>query len=454
MFVRTRLVIWFLIMILLATMVSQAGAEMLSQAAEVPKAEVPKKINPGTDQTPPPGVNIQSPSAVLIDFGTGTILYEKDAKVQRPPASITKVMVILLAMEAIRDGKIFWQDKVKGTQESSRMGGSQIWLEVGEEFTLEQMMMALSIVSANDAAVAVGEHIAGTHEAFVMMMNERARQLGMKDTVFKNATGLPEEGHITTAYDIALMSRELLKYPKIHDWLTVWLTYMERPDGTSVELKNTNRLIRTYPGADGLKTGWTNEANYGMSATAKRGDFRLISVVLGAPSSEIRNTDASRLMDWGFANWASRKVSDKGQVWGEIKVQKGNPEKIGMAASEELFLLARKGKLGEPKIELKVPRTVTAPLRKGQEIGYLAAVQDGKVMAQVPLVAQEEVFRAGSGSLIWRLIKWWLRAGRVPAAPDEKAPPAPDTPGKPGLVPGSPAPKEPAKAPAPAPSTR
>src|SRR5699024_10247519 len=228
-------------------------------------------------------IEITAQSSVLIDASTGEILFENNKDEKLPPASITKVMTMLLTMEAINEGKITLEDQVTISEHASQMGGTQLYLEPGELRTVEELLMGVSVESANDASVALGEHIGGTHEAFVKLMNDRAKELGMENSQFRNTNGLPEEGHYSTAYDIALMSRELVKYPKVHQYLTIWMTDVTvgKNNDQVRTLANTNKLLRTYDGLDGIKTGYTSEAKHCLSATAKKGNLRLISVVLG-----------------------------------------------------------------------------------------------------------------------------------------------------------------------------
>ncbi|HHY46665.1 MAG TPA: D-alanyl-D-alanine carboxypeptidase, partial [Firmicutes bacterium] len=262
-------------------------------------------------KTSEPRLAITAPSAILIEATSGRVLYEKDAHAKRPPASITKIMTMLLAMEAIQQGKIKLEDKVIASERASLQGGSQIWLEVGEEMSLADLLKAIAVVSANDASVAVAEHIAGAEEIFVDMMNRRAAELGMKDTHFVNATGLPAPGHLTSAYDIAVMSRELVKHPKVHEWFTIWIDYLR--SGKNI-LVNTNRLIKDYKGCDGLKTGYTEEAGYCLAATASRDGLRLIAVVLGLPDSKVRFQETAKLLDYGFRYFVGVPVAKRDQV--------------------------------------------------------------------------------------------------------------------------------------------
>jgi D-alanyl-D-alanine carboxypeptidase (penicillin-binding protein 5/6) len=245
----------------------------------------------------------QAVSAVLMDAATGTVLFEKNSHEKLPPASVTKVMTMLLIMEAVADGKVNWQDKIRTSEHAASMGGSQIFLEPGEEMTLEEMMKGIAVASANDAAVAVAEHLAGSEETFVQMMNERAKQLGCVDTHFSNVNGLPTENHYTSAHDLAIMSRELLKHEEVVKYTSIFQDYLRKGSEKPFWLVNTNKLVRFYEGMDGLKTGFTAEARYCLAATAKRNGMRLVAVVMGEPTSQIRNGEISSMMDFGFANY-------------------------------------------------------------------------------------------------------------------------------------------------------
>lgn len=339
---------------------------------------------------------LDSKSAILIDASSGEIIYEKNIHEKLPPASITKIMILLLAMEDLDSGKIKLDDKVQVSANAERMGGSQVYLEEGEIQIVDDLLKAISLRSANDAAVALAEHMSGSIDVFVQRMNERAKALGMSNTNFKNATGLPDQEHITTAYDISLMARELLKHPKIHEWLTIYMTDIKVGKNKTVtqSLVNTNKLIRDYQGANGLKTGLTNEAGHCLAASAKRGNLSLISVVLGGPTSNSRFLESKKLLDYGFANYDSLPVCKKDEVIKKIKVSKGKENNANIVAESDFSLLIKKGDSKEIEKEILLPEKVDAPYEKGQKLGEIILKNNGKEVGRVNLVAEEEMKKA------------------------------------------------------------
>jgi D-alanyl-D-alanine carboxypeptidase (penicillin-binding protein 5/6) len=350
-----------------------------------------------------PGIPITAESALLVEATTGQVLYEKDPDKPLPPASITKIMTMLLAMEKIAEGKISLSDMVVASERAMSMGGSQIWLETGEEMSLEDLMKAIAIVSANDASVAVAEHIAGSEEAFVDMMNKRAQELGMTGTNFVNSSGLPDPDHYTTARDIAIMSRELLRYPKVHEWFTTWLDYLR---GGRSMLVNTNKLINSYQGVDGLKTGFTEEAGYCLAATAKRGSLRLISIVLKVADSNTRFKEASALLDFGFRHFSGVELAKEGQVVAQVEVPRGVIEHVNAVCREPLVAVVPRGEEDSVRSELVLPKKVNAPVKRGEKIGEMLAVaEDGSVIGKVPVVAQEDVMRGNIFKVILRTVQ-------------------------------------------------
>jgi len=348
---------------------------------------------------------LKSPSAILIHPGTGTILIAKNEHEPRYIASVTKVMTMLLVLEAIESQRITWDDEVTGSSHASSRGGSQIWLEPGERLTVEELFLTVAVVSANDSAVALAEFVAGSEEGFVALMNERAKQLGCLNTSFKNACGLDVEGHLSSAYDVALMSQELLKHPKIHEFTTIQHTTLPReatPEPS--DLTNTNRdMLRTYTGCDGLKTGKTNNSGWCLSATAKRGDLRLVAVVLGAETVADRKGDIVKLLDYGFANYQARSFVRKGEEVGIARVSKGVDNKVPALPGDDLTILLPKGTNDD--LETRVVYTPTeAPVRAGQVVGQLGVYRGEEEIASVELVAGQAVPRAP----LWMfLIRLW-----------------------------------------------
>lgn len=339
---------------------------------------------------------LEAKSAILVDANSGEIIYEKNIHEKLPPASITKIMVLLIAMEDLYSGKLKLDDEVYVSANAARMGGSQVYLEEGEIQTVDNLLKAICLRSANDASVALGEHISGSIDVFVQRMNEKAKQLGMTNTNFKNATGLPDEEHYSTAYDISLMSRELLNYPKIHDWLTIYMTDIKVGKNKDVTqtLVNTNKLIRDYQGANGLKTGLTNEAGYCLAASAKRGNLSLISVVLGEPTSNSRFQEAKKLLDFGFANYDSLPICKKNEVIKNLKVSKGKEDSVNIVAESDYSLIVKKGDSKQIEKEILLPEFVTAPFEKGQKIGEILLLDNGKEIGRVNLVTEKGLEKA------------------------------------------------------------
>jgi len=341
-------------------------------------------------------LNINAKSAVLMDYNTKEILYEKNPQEKVYPASLTKIMTLILGMEALESGKISLNDEVRISAHAASMGGSQLWLEEGETQTVENLFKAITIRSANDAAVALAEYIAGSEEVFVKMMNEKAKELGMNNTNFMNASGLHHENHYTTAYDVALMSAELLKHEKIHDWLTVYMDEMlvgKKKDKVQ-SLVNTNRLIKEYEGTTGIKTGSTSQAGYCLSASAKRGNLHLIAVIMGSDTSKIRFEESKRLLDYGFANYDSVTIGRKGDSIGKVLVQKGTSQYLEAVLERDAYLLLPKGQSKEIAKEIVLPDYVNTPIKTGDVIGKLIIKIEGQEVDRVNLVAKNDVERA------------------------------------------------------------
>ncbi|HIS78728.1 MAG TPA: D-alanyl-D-alanine carboxypeptidase, partial [Candidatus Caccousia stercoris] len=331
---------------------------------------------------------LPAPSAVLMEASTGKVLFEKNAHEQRPCASITKVMTLLLVMEALDEGRIHLEDMVSASEHASSMGGSDIWLEPGETMSVDDLLKATVIVSANDAAVALAEYVSGSEEAFVQRMNERAAELGMKDTVFKNCNGLDEDGHVTTAYDIALMSRALIQHEKIFDYTQVW---MDELRGGKTQLVNTNKLLKSYSGITGLKTGTTGKAGSCMAATAERDGMALVAVVLGCASTEERFSSAASLLDAGFSGWALTAPSLSPDALAPVAVEKGMQSTVAVEADPLTGVVVPKGREGEVVCEAVMEESLTAPVEQGQAVGEVTCVLDGEVLARSQIRAVSSV---------------------------------------------------------------
>ena len=344
-------------------------------------------------------------SALLMDVSTGTVLYEKNPHEPLPPASVTKIMTMLLIMEAVDTGKISLEDTVTASETAAAKGGSQIYLKAGETMSVSDMLKSIAVSSANDCACAMAEHLAGSEDAFVGQMNARAKELGMNDTTFVNCTGLDDgeeaQNHRTSAHDIALMSRQLLKYhPLIKKYTTIW---MDTVRGGTFGLSNTNKLVRFYPGATGLKTGFTSGAGYCLSATAQREGMELIAVVMGAETSQSRNAACKQLLDYGFANFAvvQPELTDVPAV----PVRLGKVSSIDLRMGEAEGLLIDKAQKSGITTEMALEETVTAPVSQGQRLGTLTVKAGQQVLREIPLVAEDSVERLTWGNLFVIVLK-------------------------------------------------
>ena len=334
-------------------------------------------------------LNLESGGAVLIEQTTGQVLYDHNMHEKLRPASVTKVMSILLIMEAVDSGQITLQDKVPCSENAAGMGGSQIWLEVGEELTVDEMLKAICVVSANDCTVAMAEYLCGSEEAFVTKMNERAKELGMNDTTFKNCHGIDEDGHLTSAYDIALMSRELLNnHPTILNYTTIWMDTLR--DGES-ELVNTNKLIRNYKGATGLKTGSTSVALYNLSASATRDGMSLIAVILKAPTTKIRFSEAQKLLDYGFNNYEFKSLAVRGNVLKEADVTKGVTSKVNLIVENDVGILLKKGEDKNIEQTINMEENITAPVYEGQKVGEIVFTLNNEEVGRTNIIAEKAV---------------------------------------------------------------
>ena len=344
--------------------------------------------------------DISAPSAILMDANSGKILFEKNAHEQRACASITKVMTLTLVMEAVDNGKIHLDDVVTASAHAASMGGSDIWLEEGEQMTVDDMIKATAVASANDAAVALAEFVSGSEDDFVAAMNEKAVALGMEDTTFKNCNGLDEEGHITSAYDVALMSRELMRHEKIFDYTNIWLDTLR---GGETQIVNTNKLLKTYDGITGLKTGTTGDAGSCISATAERGGLSLIGVVLGADSGKDRFRDAAALLDYGFANFETRELS-LDDALEPIGVEGGMQDAVALSCDDSAYLTVPKGD-GEGVDQLiELPESIPAPVREGDVVGSVRFTLKGEELASFDVIADEAVEEKSFGSIMRLLL--------------------------------------------------
>ncbi len=352
-------------------------------------------------------------SAILIERDTGKVLYEKNGNEELPPASMTKIMTMLLIMEAVDKGKLTWNEKVRASEYAASMGGSQIFLEPGEEMTTKEMLRGIAIGSGNDASVAMAERIAGSEEAFVDMMNDKVKELGLKHTFFKNTTGLPVSGHFSTANDMAIMAKELLKYEDITKFTGMYEAYLRENTDKKFWLVNTNKLVRFYPGVDGLKTGFTAEAKYCLTATAQKNGMRVIAVVFGAPTSKERNAQVTKMLNYAFNQYQTHPMYKRNQIIAKARISKGQEKSIEAVTSEPISLLTKKGeKTEDVKQKIKINKNLQAPINKGDKIGTIQLIKGGKVFVESPLVASGTVKEAGWWTLYKRSFGMFTKAGK------------------------------------------
>lgn len=351
-------------------------------------------------------LNLESASAILIEQTTGKVLYEHNPHEALRPASVTKVMSILLIMEALDSGKISLTDAIPCTENAASMGGSQIWLDPRETLTVDEMLKAICVASANDCVVAMAEYLGGSEEGFVQMMNDKAQSLGMKDTTFKNCHGLDEDGHVTSSYDIALMSKELLNnHPDITKYTTIWTDSLR---GGKSELTNTNKLIRSYKGATGLKTGSTGLALYNLSASATRDDLSLIAVIMKAPSTKVRFAEAQKLLDYGFNTFSFKQFGKKDETVKTLTVTKGSRSSVDAILSENSGTLLEKGKDKNVEQNLTLEDNLSAPIHSGQKLGEVSFVLDGQTLSTVDIVAKNDVEKLNLFTMAKKVIYSWI----------------------------------------------
>lgn len=352
----------------------------------------------------------EAKSAVLIERDTGKVLYNKNSNERLAPASMTKIMTMLLIMEALDKGKIKMSDKVRTSEHAASMGGSQIFLEPGEEMTVKEMLKGIAIASGNDASVAMAEFISGSEEEFVQKMNKKAKELGLKNTSFKNPTGLTEEGHYSSAYDMAIMAKELLKYESITKFTGTYEDYLRENTDKKFWLVNTNRLIKFYPGVDGVKTGYTGEAKYCLTASAKKGNMRAIAVVFGASTPKERNAQVTKMLDFAFSQYETHPLYKRNETVAKVKVKKGKQKFIELTTSEPISILTKKGEdMNNVKKEIKMKDNISAPIQKGQELGTLVLKKDGEVLAESPVAAKEDMKKAGFITFLKRTMGDWTK---------------------------------------------
>ena len=360
---------------------------------------------PAAAAAPAEAVDVPAPSAILMDAATGTVLYEKNANERLAPASVTKIMTLLLVMEALDSGRIGWEDTVTASENAAGKGGSQVYLEVGEQMSMDEMLKSVVVSSANDCAAALAEHVAGSERAFVAMMNERAQQLGLTDTHFVNCTGLDDEPdaaeHLTTAHDLAIMSLELLKHTEIKKYTTIWMDTVR--DG-KFGLSNTNKLVRFYEGTTGLKTGYTSAAGHCLSATAERDGIELIAVVLHCASSTDRFQSAKALLDYGFANYALVSAQPP-EPLASVAVHLGAQTVLTPVLQESAPILIEKSEQAQVTKTVTLCEEVTAPVALGQQLGTLTIATDTRTLAEIPIVAPQAIEKLTLWEMTVRLLR-------------------------------------------------
>jgi len=358
-------------------------------------------------------LTIDAKSAVIMEASSGEIVFQQNADERRAPASVTKVMTMLLIYEALEQNRIAWDDTVSVSEYAASMGGSQIYLEPGEQQSVRDLVKSVVIASANDGAVALAEYISGSEESFVDLMNKKARALGMDNTSFKNACGLDAENHFTTARDIAIMSRELItKYPYVEELATTWMDTIVHKTNRGEEefgLTNTNKLVKWYSGTTGLKTGSTGEAMYCLSATAKRNDMELIAVVLGAPNPTTRFQEAMKMLDYGYANYKVVKGELPGTVVGAVPVAKGKHPEVAVMVEHLISNVTEKGSNVEMEGQVTINETVSAPVEAGTPVGEIIYTYEGAEIGRTALVTEEAIERAGFVDMMGRILHMWFK---------------------------------------------
>ena len=350
-------------------------------------------------------LELTAASAILLEADTGTVIFEKNADEQRPVASVTKLMTLLLCLEELEEGRLHMDDKVTVSQNAAGQIGSQALLDAGSAYPLKDLLRSTIIASANDAAVALAEHMAGTEADFALLMNQRAQELGMTDTCYVNATGLPAEGQHTTARDVATLALEVCRHPAYFEHAAVWMDTLTHPSGRTTDLTNTNRLVRFYEGCDGLKTGSADDSRYCLAATAQKEGMRLIAIVLGVPNSQTRFDEARAMLDYGFAGYRRITLLNKGDLLGtQVPVHLGMTEQVDAAVGSGVSMLLKAGQEKQLSLEVELPQQVEAPVEEGQTIGLVRVLLAGQVIAKVPAVAAQSVGMPG-------LVEGFLRIG-------------------------------------------
>lgn len=396
------------LLLALACLFSGAGLTEVELATPAP---TPQPAAPELSDAPlldAPPIALDCAAALLVEPESGQIIFEQNADTPRAVASVTKIMTILLALEAVQDGRIDLEDEVVVSEAAAGMGGSQVLLDVGEVQPFSVLLKSAIVASANDASVAIAEALYGSEAAFVERMNERAQQLGMESTRFVNCTGLPAEGQQTTARDVARMTIAMLRCPAYFDFSSIWLDEVDHGDGRITQLTNTNKLIRLYEGCDGGKTGSTSEAGYCISVTAMRADMRLVAIVLGAQTGTERFDIASEMLDYGFAHFRLYPVAERGtKVRGTLPVTGGDAQGVPLILDADLTLLLQRGDENSVLLEPELPQSIEAPVAAGQRVGSVDVTLDGRVVARIPVVTAQAVAARGLKNALRRILSFW-----------------------------------------------
>ncbi len=345
-------------------------------------------------------------SGILIERDTGSILYNKNAHEKLPPASMTKLMTLLLIMEAIDQGELKKDEMIRISERAASMGGSQIFLEAGEEMSVDDLLKGIAVASGNDASVALAERLEGSEEAFVKKMNEKVKELGLENTKFENSTGLPVDDHYSTAYDMAMIAKELLKYEDITNYTSIYEDYLRKGQENEFWLVNTNKLVRFYPGVDGLKTGFTNEAKYCLTATAEKNDMRVVAVVMGAETTKERNATISNMLDYAFNQYETNQLFEKDEKVSTLELLKADKQSVDVVVSESVSTLHNKGESTDKvSTEISMNSDLVLPIKKGDQVGVLTVKNGDEKVSEVPLTVMSDVKEASYFTLLKRTLR-------------------------------------------------
>ena len=352
-------------------------------------------------------VDTQDKASVVMDFHTGEIVYEKNADEKLQVASIVKLMTSLITIEHIESGKLGLDDKLVASENASSMGGSQAFIDPYSEYSISDMLKSVIVASANDSAVALAEHIAGSEEEFVKMMNKRASELGLTNTIYANSTGLPMPEEYSCAKDVAILLREIIKHETYHKFSTIWIDELVHPSGRKTELVNTNKLTRYYEGCDSGKTGFTDEAGYCLSASAKKGDMRFIAVSLGAKDAKTRFSNVTKLLNFGFANFENKLIVNNETVLAQLNVDKSKTKQLSVYASEKFYGLSRKGYESNYETIINLPNSIQAPVKSGDKVGTITVSKNGNVVKEIDLVVNDSAEKLTYKDAIFEVVENW-----------------------------------------------